>query len=202
MKIKLLFTIVCSSVFIWGCASNKSPNDLTPEDFTESIVQRSDSLKERPSWVKDDISFQKLNGEAYSLGMTVIYADQKIDGGLKIAENNAKTNYLKMIEQKLDHALQVAEEDLEIDNSILRSISTEVSRQTLSGIYIKNRYWEKYVTRDNSGVFKSFLRIYVRASISESILNEEINKALHKKRGGKQFSTDFIDKVNEEWKKL
>lgn len=195
MKMNALLMVVI--VTLASCATK-----LTEKTAEEIIVARSDERSSRPDWATEEFVTLKNGGDFYSIGTSTILAEQKIDAGFKIAEGIAKGNISKLISQKLEYTLQHADEGMLESSPIIRFMNSEVSKIESSGITVKNRYWEKYVTVDNSNTRRAYYRIFVRVAISEGILNQALAEALVKgKREGK-FSAEFSDKVKKNWDKL
>lgn len=182
--------------------SSKMSHIIDDSDFEETVINRSDELSSRPEWVKESESYESIEGKIYSLGMTVINADQQIDAAYRIAENQAKISMSKNIEQKLEYFFQAAQEGMNIGDEASRFITTEVSKVNISGMHLNGRYWEKFVTIDSSGNKVSRYRVFVRVMMPESMLKEQISRAISGQKNHPEKSKEFINALNSKWNEI
>lgn len=184
-----------------ACSSNPVQQQFDEEAAKDKIIDRSDELSKRPEWVNESESYSVKGGNIYSLGVTTIKGDQQIDAAYRIAENNAKAVFSKAIEQKLEYFLQSAKEGMDIGTDVNRYISTEVSKLSSSGIIVSNKYWEKYITTESSGLKVARYRVFVRVMIAESILKDQVFKALNKSSGVAQ-TQEFKKSLEKKWEEI
>lgn len=203
MNTKLMISLFILNTLLTSCSSIESKDSKNPEFFKDTVVSRSSNLTESPSWAFIEKTMYKEDGGlVYSLGTATIQGDQNIDAGFRIAEINAKANISKSIDQKMDFIFQHAEEGLEINNSIVRTLSAEASRLTTSGVIISNKYWEKIVTYDSLRNPKMFYKLYVRVSLKESQFENAIEKAIKGENKQVKLSKEFAEKVEKQLKEI
>src|SRR5258708_5314103 len=103
--------LILSMIVIAGCSSSpKKISDMQGNVGEERVLSRIDELSSRPSWLKESEPFRIEAGKVYSLGMTSLPADDRVEAGFRIAENNGKAAISHAIEQRLDFVFQNAEE--------------------------------------------------------------------------------------------
>ncbi|NUM87855.1 MAG: hypothetical protein HUU37_01500 [Bdellovibrionales bacterium] len=180
-----------------GCSS--SSKTLTPENSEDKILSRIDDRSSRPSWLKEAEPFRFEDGEVVALGSTTIPGDNRVEAAYRIAENNAKGFIAGAIEQRLEFIFQNAEEGTALDTTQARYIGAEAAKIVTSSIRLKDRYWEKVATTQDSGQRVTQYKVFATVSIPEEDFKRAIIDAAKKREGRRGLSSDFAEKVNKHW---
>lgn len=196
MKIRYLIMMVALA----GCSS--APQNPTSENTRDVIVSRIDDLSKRPDWLKEGEPFTVKDGTVYSLGVTSIPSDHRVEAAYRIAENNAKAAIAHAIEQKLEYVFQNAEEGTTIDASQVRYIGAEASSIMTSSLRVGQRYWEKVAITKDSGERVTLYKVFTRVSMPEQDFKKAIVDALRKQQGKGGISADFAKKVDTQWNRF
>jgi len=125
--------ILLAGLFLSACSSSPKYQAEGPEVQPDVVLGRIDGLKDRPKDFSESRPFFIENGMVYSLGMTTLDGDARVEAGMRIAQNNAKSAISGAIEQRLDFILQNAEEGTG-DQNQLRYIGAEASKLTTNYI--------------------------------------------------------------------
>lgn len=78
------------------------PAEVQPD----AVIARIDNMKERPDYISESTPFKIENGVVYSMGMTTLPSDNRVEAGQRIAANNAKAAIAGAIESRLSFVLQ------------------------------------------------------------------------------------------------
>lgn len=179
---KLFATVIV--MFLTACSS-----------MSDKVLQRADGLSSRPEWATETVSsFEDGNKTYFVSSMTV-------DGGASsswlcmAASNTAKKDVADMIKQKLDFALQVANEDMNLGVGQLKYVGTEASNLAVSNLKREGCYWEKVLTQVDENSKGVIYKAFAKMSIPTSELKAAIRKAMEKK----YLSKEFQKQVNDRW---
>ena len=188
-------------VLMTACSSTPKNSDGKPLE-PDVVLSRIDDLGSRPNWLKESEPFAISGGSVISLGQTQIPGDHRVEAAYRIAENNAKAQIAKAIEQRLDFVFQNAEEGTSMDEAQARSIGAEAANLTSSTLRVEKRYWEKVMTTDDSGSKKTIYRVYATVKMPETDFKRSVMDAIRKQQGKGGLSADFAQKVNQHWDKF
>jgi len=197
--VPILLVIAC------GCSSNQNvQNSNFPDDseLEEKVISRIDDLNSRPSWFKESEVFKIQDGNVVSLGSAVIHGNHRVDAAIRIAQNNAKGGICGAIEQRLDYVFQNAQEGTAIDSNQARFIGAEACKMTTSSIRNGKIYWEKILSKRDTGERFTQYKVFATVIMSESELKAAIIEAVNKRAGKGGLSKDFAKKVDQHWEQF
>jgi hypothetical protein len=185
---------------LWLVACSSAPKQPTPPELErDAVVSLIDDLSSRPQWLKESEPVRVSDGFVTSLGETVIPADHRVDAAYRIAENNAKSQIAKAIEQRLDFVFQNAEEGTSMNATQARSIGAEAANLTTSTLRLDKRYWEKVATTQDNGQRVTQYKVFVTVRMPEADFKRSVMDAIHKQQGKGGISEDFAKKVDQHW---
>ena len=174
-------------------------NTSPTEPIADKVLSRIDDLSERPKYIKESEPFYVENGNVYSLGMTTLEENQRIEAGYRIASNNAKHTMSQAIEQKLSFIFQRSEENEGFDSTLSRYIGAESTELVAQHIKPTKLYWEKVATTSSDGQRKVFYKVFSLVSMPESEFKKSVLAASNKAEKKGKLSEDFSEKVNAHW---
>jgi hypothetical protein len=198
-KISLKTALAALSLVTLGACASAPKQPTGPEMERDVVVSRIDNLSNRPGWLKESEPVQVSDGYVTSLGETLIPADHRVDAAFRIAENNAKSQIAKAIEQRLDFVFQNAEEGTAMDSTQARFIGAEAANLTTSTLRLDKRYWEKVATTQDNGQRVTQYRVFVTVKMPEADFKRSVLDAIRKQQGKGGISADFAKKVDEHW---
>ena len=190
---------IVTLAFLLAACSSAPKQPAGAELERDVVVSRIDDLSSRPTWLKESDPVHVSDGFFTSLGETVIPADHRIDAAYRIAENNAKSQIAKAIEQQLDFVFQNAEEGTTMDGSQARYIGGEAANLTASTLRLDKRYWEKVATTQDSGQRITQYRVFVTVTMPEADFKRSVLDAVRKQQGKGGLGADFARKVDQHW---
>lgn len=182
MKKYIKVAVVCAAVSACSTMGDK-------------VIQRSDNLSSRPSWVSETTAYYEEGNKTYFVGNMVV------DGGASpswlclAASNVTKKDVADQIKQKLDFITQAANEDMQIGLGQLKYVGTEASNITVSSLKREGCYWEKVLTQVDETSKGIVYRAFARLSIPTADLKKAIKAAAEKKGLSKKFQKQ----VDERW---
>lgn len=183
MKLNLCFLLVF--LVGYGCS--------TTGDF-ERVVSRMDGVDEKPKWATLSNIVHTKNGKMYALGVIEAGSDAKIHALSRIADNNARVEISKQVENSIDTILQNAEEGVDGTN-LARFIATEVSSLKSRDISVESRYYQKVLRTDENGEKSLVTQMYSLVSIPEITLRKLIKERV---ANNNQISEDFKLKIDKQ----
>lgn len=165
MKTQLfVFATICLSLI--GCRST---------GFQESqVLERILGEDETPEWTaaKKTVETDKEN---FYFIHAVSTGNKRPEVCVKIAEEGARGDLLRYINERLTHSGQ-SNEGGENDPS-MESLTTWLAKGKLTGITVKDRYWEKAVESVSATEQVIKVRCAARIQISRSSLEQQIREA-------------------------
>lgn len=192
--------IVLLGLITSGCSSSPSSKNMNDQDIgVTKVLERIDQLDKRPDWLHESEPFKIENGKLFSLGQTVIPADNRIEAAYRIAENNGKASVAGAIENKMEFVFQNAEEGTGLDTTQARFIGAEASKLMSSSLRVSKRYWEKVSTATSASNRTVQYRVFALVEMPESDFKEAIVNAIKKQQGKGGLSADFSKKVDQQW---
>lgn len=199
MRINIISAII-PFIGINSCVS--TPQNNRPENTPDVVYERIDQLGARPEWLHESEPFRIVDGQVIVLGSTTIPATDRVDGGYRIAENNAKSLIAGAIEQRLEFIFQNAEEGVALDTTQARYIGAEASKITSSSLRPGKRYWEKVATTTDEGQRVTRYRIFTSITMPEPDFRHAVIDAVNRSKGKGGLSADFAKKVDAHWDKF
>ncbi len=173
----------------------------SPESQPDVVLSRIDGLEKRPEWLKESEPFKIANGNVIALGSTTIPADNRVEAGYRIAENNGKGAIASAIESRLEFVFQNAEEGTGMDNTQARYIGAEASKLVTSSLRQDKRYYEKVAMTQDDGSRVTKYRIFTTVVMPEADFKRAVLEAI-KRSQGSGLSESFAKKVDQQWDKF
>lgn len=200
MKLKIQIGLLLLA-FSVGCSSTNSKKiaEIQGNVGAERVLSRIDELSARPAWLKESEPFRIESGKVYSMGMTSLPVDDRVEAGFRIAENNGKAAISNAIEQRLDFVFQNAEEGTAMSTTQARYIGAEASKLTTSSLRPSKRYWEKVATTQENGQVTVQYRVFVLVEMPENDFKAAIVDAIRRSKGKAGISAEFAEKVDKHW---
>ncbi len=190
---------VLSSMLAAGCSSYPKIDRGIERAGQEQVLSRIDGLSSRPDWLKESQPFIVENGNVYSLGMTAIPIDHRMEAAYRIAENNGKAGISSAIEQRLDFVFQNAEEGTAGNATQAQYIGAEASKLTTNSLRLSKRYWEKVSVVQENGQPLMQYRVFTLVEMPESDFKAALIDAIRKSKGKAGITADFAKKVDQHW---
>ncbi|OQW48517.1 MAG: hypothetical protein A4S09_04890 [Proteobacteria bacterium SG_bin7] len=201
---KNLVLVGVALFLITGCSSTPEKQEyisVTPtniEPVPDKVLSRIDNMEERPNWVKESEPFYVERGTVYSLGITTIREDQRVEAAYRVASNNAKHVVSQAITQRLSYVFQRGEENEGFNDVTSKYIGAEASELTTSHLKPSRYYWEK-VSQSENGQRQIVYKVFALVTIPEVEFKKSVIAAAKKAEGGGKVSKDFDDKLQEHW---
>lgn len=170
-----------------------------PEEAPDRVLSRIDDLDSRPDWLHESEPFVVDSDRVVSLGATEIPSDHRVDAAYRIAENNAQASIAGAIEKKLEFIFQNAEEGTAVDQTQARFIGAEATRLMTSSMRPGRHYWEKVAFTTDSGRRLTKFRVFATVEMPQDDFKRAILDAARRASGRAGLSTEFAQKVNEQW---
>jgi hypothetical protein len=194
MKRFILMPISIGMLVLQACSS-------TPpvKGYIDDEVLATANNKSQPDWADETKPFYVQNGKVYSVGVTTLRGSDRPEAGGRIAENNARANFSKSIENRMEFIFQNSEENAEVDSSQAQFIGSEVSSLTSHSMTLEGHWWKRYAQSDEDGSRRLFYKVYSLISMPESELKKAIDSAINHKVEDKKISQSFKEKVDKQW---
>lgn len=188
------WSLIILGIYLQGCSS--APKGYEKDETLSTLGDRS-----MPDWAIDGEAqpFVIKSGSAYSVGVTTLHGDERPEAGIRIAENNARANIAKAIENRMEFVFQNSEENASLDSTQARYIGSEASNLTSHSIRVEGAFWKRYAQSNEDGSRHIYYKIYSMVSMPEVELKRAINEAMNKGLATHKLSEDFSSKVNKQW---
>ncbi len=195
----LLGLLFLMSAALNACSS--APKMANGESFEKDQILSTAGDKPMPEWAEQGElqPFVVKSGKVYSVGITTLRGDERPEAGLRVAENNARANFAKAIENRMSFVFQNAEENTSFDSVQSKWIGSEVSELTSQNMMPEGRWWKRYAQTQEDGSRRIFYKLYSLVTLSESHLKQAIFKAANKGVAQNQLSPDFKKQAERHW---
>lgn len=155
--------------------------------------------RSQPDWADETVPFKISGGKVFSVGVATLRGDQRPEAGARVSENNARANFAKAIENRMEFVFQNAEENSSLDSTQMRYIGSEVSSLTSHSMTQEGTWWIRYAQSEDDGSRRIYYKIYSLVTMPEEDLKKAIDAAIRGKVAERKLSDDFRDKVNQQW---
>lgn len=177
-----------------SCSSNPTIKGYEKDEVLSTSNDRS-----QPDWADETKPFEIRSGTVYSVGVTTLRGQERPEVGVRIAENNARANIAKTIQNRMEFIFQNSEENASYDSTQAKFIGSEVSTLTSHSLRSEGAFWKRYAQSDEDGSRHIYYKIYSLVTIPEIDLKKAINDALNPRVAEHKLSPTFQDQVNRQW---
>jgi hypothetical protein len=167
--------------------------------YEEDKVLSTLNNKSQPDWADESKPFLIRDGKAFSVGVATLRGSDRPEAGFRIAENNARANIAKQVENRMEFVFQNAEENAGMDSNQAHFIGSEVSRLTSHSITVEGQYWKRYAQSNEDGSRQIFYKVYSLVAMPEAELRKAIASAIAERVPDKKISQSFQSKVDKQW---
>lgn len=189
--------IVLIPLVLSACSSTPPVKGYEKDATLETLNDSS-----QPDWADESHPFVLRSGKFYSLGVTTLRGDERPEAGIRIAENNARANIAKTIENRLEFFFQNAEENAGMDSQTSHYIGSEASTLTSHSIRPESNWYARFARSEEDGSRHIYYRIYSLISIPEEDLKKAIDAAINHKVEEHKLSETFQGQVNRQFERI
>ena len=157
------------SLILSSCASS----------YKERVIETMDQ-KDRPEWADLTKTMYEKKGKIYALGISESPIDSRISALIRIADNNARYEISRFIQNEMGFIFQNVEEGTSGGSELSHYFSTEVSKTLVSGIASESRFYEKILKTNADGDKDLNYRTYALVSIKKGDLKRSVRRAMEK----------------------
>lgn len=186
---------VLGVILLAGCSSTKINGNVYEKDEVLSTLDGSS----QPDWANESKPFYVSSGKAYSVGVTTLYGNERPEAGMRISENNARSNFAKTIENRMEFVFQNSEENAGMDSSQARYIGSEFSSLTSHSMTVEGNWYKRYAQSNDDGSRRIMYKIYSLVSMPESDMKRAVDDAIAGRVQKKALSDSFQAKVDTQW---
>jgi hypothetical protein len=194
MRAKDLVYMCLPIVCCQACSSTPSVKGFQADETLSTLNDRS-----QPSWADESVPFGVRDGKAFSVGVATLRGSDRPEAGFRIAENNARANFAKTIENRMEFIFQSAEENAGIDSNQAHYIGSEVSRLTSHAMKVEGQYWKRFAQSDEDGTRRIYYKVYSLVTMPEDRLKKAVDDAIAGRVPEKKLSQGFQAKVDQQW---
>lgn len=192
MKQLIVFSL---AVFLFQACSSAP----TVKGYQKDEVLSTLNGKDQPDWADESNPFVVRSGKVYSVGVTTLRGSDRPEAGFRIAESNARANFAKTIENRMEFIFQNSEENAAMDSTQARYIGSEVSSLTSHSMRIEGYWYKRYAESQDDGSRQILYKIYSLVTMPEDDLKKAVSDAIAGKVAEHKLSEDFQQKVNNQW---
>ncbi len=195
---RYLFFLTIPFLFL-ACSSTPTVNN---KKFEKDQVLSTANDKSQPEWADETTPWQIKSSKVYSVGITTLRGDERPEAGARIAENNARANFAKAIENRMEFIFQGSEENASLDSTQAKWIGSEVSSLTSSAMTVEGHWWKRYAQTQEDGSQRIFYKIYSLVTMTEVDLKKAIMAAMNKGSNQHKLSENFQKQVDKQWSRF
>lgn len=186
--------IVLIPFVLFACSSTP-----TVKGYEKDVVLETLNNSSQPEWADESRPFSVQSGKVMSVGVTILRGEDRPEAGFRIAENNARANFSKAIENRMEFVFQNAEENASLDSQSAHYIGSEVSSLTSHSMRISGQWYKRYAQSQDDGSRHIYYKIYSLVTMPEDDLKKAISDAVAGKVAEHKLSETFQGQVNKQW---
>ena len=180
MKRSILF-LMLSVLFLTSCSSHKSVL-YTMED------------RDKPEWASLSKTVWEKGDTIYSVGYTEGNPKSNMSALAKIADNNARTEIVRLLSSKVGVILENNQFGDTLDNSNFKFYGTEESLVEIKKLQAKERYYEKVALDNGTDIPDIKYEFYSLVAIKKSDFKKAMETHLWKNIDDKRKLETEINK--------
>jgi hypothetical protein len=164
--------------------------------FKETVVKTMDD-KDRPSWASFEKVMYENDGKVYIVGIAEASENARLQGLSKIADNNARYEISRFINNEMGFIFQNAEEGLDQGSELSHFFGTEISKVMAHGIKTESRYYEKVLIQKPNEEPEVRTKMYSLTSIEQHTLKKLIKQSIQKQNNlSAELKAKVLDHLN------
>lgn len=200
MKKYLLVSFAFLTTF--GCSTSQPRIGVQNAGKEVTVATLNDESK--PSWVKKaaEQTFYVDDGQVISIGSTTLSGDSRIDAGFKIAEASARANIGRVITNRMESLIHVAEESADFQGIKLQSITAEATKLTASGMKPSRRFYERVAVTGDDGVPRTELRFWSELKMSQDDYAKAVVQTAKNAESKSGLSPEFSKQVEKHFERF
>lgn len=180
LAMPVLLKLTAITIFSFTiCLSCISSSGGTPEFEAAKVIERIGGKEESPSWTSGAQASFLEDGDVVFVNTTTMNGDSRPEACMQAASEFGRSNILRTIKEAMTTSGQTSEASADTD-AMVESFITVLSKGELSGIKVKERYWERREESDASGKRVLRLRCASKVAIKKSILQRKMTEAISK----------------------
>jgi hypothetical protein len=139
-----------------------------------------DNLDSKPKWASLAKTMYEKEGRVYVVGMTTGSSTARVSSLSKIADNNARFEISRFIQNEMGFIFQNVEEGTEGGAELSHFFGTEMSKTVTHQIRSESRYFEKVQVEEPTGEVRVRTDMYSLISIKKNNLKKLIRETIRK----------------------
>ena len=171
-------------VFLTGCTTSGV-----------SVLERADGLSSSPSWASTTKASYKKDGSNYFVGYVTVEGRASPSAAMNASDEKALSSPMQSLVSQFMDQNQVGE-DLQntTGQRIISSLRSE--RIPMPSLQITSRYWERVRIPEDAGGYRTELRAYSLAEVSEPDFMRAREIAFRKLQGKPEIKS-LLDEVGK-----
>lgn len=189
-----MYSIAIATLVLTSCTTTPKG----PEYSKTKVIERMGEKDETPAWASGEkILWQEGSDMIFAHTMTMS-GDSRTEACMKAAALDAKTEMLRYIKENITSAGQVNEADAASDPAY-ESLTAFLSKGSVSGAAVRERYWEKVEMSESSGERALKVRCAAKVAVRKSELERQLREATNPKAKGNPEIREALLKAQKEF---
>jgi len=185
-------------VFAAACATSYKSGGTTYKIKKDKVVEKSYGSKTIAKYYYKKPHVKK-NKNMYVIGTVDAPGDSAPSRCELASDLQAKIELAGELKSRFENQLQYSSEGYSINAQDLKQIAMQSTKiEFIQGVYIDNRFWEKKLVQNGPDTYVKY-SCYSRAVMPMASFEDFANRILKEHEAKKEFSGDFVQKVNESW---
>lgn len=188
-KINGLFALLM--IIAEACATTSGPT------FEKArVIERMGDADETPDWTTGSIAMTSQGSDIIFNHFLTMTGNSRVDACLKVVDIEARTAFLRHINENISTSGQLNEVNAQDDPSY-ESLTTFLSQGKISGAKTLERYWERMEESNEAGERVLRLRCATKLAIKKADLERQLRSALG--NGGNQEIREKLIQAQKEF---
>lgn len=181
---KPMKTFACMALslpLLLNCSS--TPNPDVPEFHASKVIERMSGFDSTPTWANGSKVMWKEQGEVIFANIMTMSGNSRPEACMNAAGLEGKAQMLQYIKAGITTSGQLNELSASSDPAY-ESLTAFLSQGNISGAAVRDRYWEKIVTSDESGQRVLKIRCAASIAVRSSVLEKQLAEAMNPRQQG------------------
>jgi len=168
---------------IVACLSSCVTTPPKPEYEASRVVERIGDKEDTPEWAHADAAMMYEGADVAFIHQMSMAGNSRSEACLKAAELDGRAAMIRYIKENISASGQVNETNALSDPGY-EALTAFLAQGKLSGVHVKERYWEKREESSESGERVLRMRCVVRLAVDRNTLEQQLREALNGGKGG------------------
>jgi len=197
-SLNLIPALLLALPILISASCSSTPDSNVPEFHASKVLERMSGFETTPGWANGSKVMWKEQGDVLFANIMTMKGDSRPEACMNAASLAGKSQMLQYIKASITTSGQLNEMSASSDPAY-ESLTAFLSQGNISGASVRDRYWEKFVTSDESGQRVLQIRCAASIAVRSAVLEKQLSEAMNP---GQQGNPEIRQKLLEAQKEF